>query len=83
MQIDAPPILKSKKFFAAALASILSYFGVRYNMTPAQIGLITGPLYTYIVGQAAADFGKEREKVKANGTKPKIVVSNVTGGTAA
>lgn len=67
MQVNVPTLFHSKKFGAAALASILSFLGVRYDMTIEQIGLITAPLYAYIGGQSLADFGKERAKVEATG----------------
>jgi len=59
-----PQILSSKKFIAAAIAAIISFFAVREGMTMEQIVLITGPLYGYIGAQGLADIGKERAKAE-------------------
>lgn len=66
MQVSIPPILQSKKFLAAALASAVTLAGMKYGLTLEQIGLATAPLYTFIAGQSLADFGKEKAKVEAS-----------------
>ncbi|MCP4083174.1 MAG: hypothetical protein GY743_23375 [Planctomycetaceae bacterium] len=59
MQMD---LLKSKKFIASILASILAFGGLAYGMSPAEIALIVAPLTGYTISQGLADFGKERTK---------------------
>lgn len=59
MTID---LLKSKKFVASVLASILALIGLLYGLSPLEIGLIVGPLTGYTVSQGLADFGKEAAK---------------------
>lgn len=63
-------MLQSKKFGAAALASVLSFLGMRYGLTVEQIALVTAPLYAYIGGQALADFGKEKVRLESRPTGP-------------
>lgn len=67
MQVEVPTILNSKKFLAAAIASVLAYLCVREGFEWDKVMQITGPLYLYIGGQGLADIGKERAKVEANG----------------
>ena len=64
MQINAPSLFQSKKFGAAALASVLSFFGIRYGMTVEQIAMVTGPLILFVGAQGLADIGKEKAKVE-------------------
>ncbi len=63
MQVSVPPILQSKKFASASLASILSFLGIHYGLTLEQIVIVTAPLYAYVGAQGVADFGKERAKI--------------------
>ena len=65
MQISTPPLLQSKKFSAAALASILSLAGMKYGLTLEQIALVTAPLYAFIGGQALADIGKSKAQLQS------------------
>ena len=65
MQIAIPPILESKKFKAAALASILSFLGLRYGWGVEGIAAVTAPLYAFIGAQGIADIGKERARAEA------------------
>jgi hypothetical protein len=78
MNVTAPPILKSKKFTAAALAAALSYLGVHQGFDVQQIALFTAPLYAYIGGQALADIGKEKAKVVRVETATAGSVSHTT-----
>lgn len=66
MQVSLPKV--PKKFGAAALASVLSFVGIKLGFAIEAIALVTAPLYTYIVGQGFADFGKEREKIARSTT---------------
>jgi len=52
-------MLQSKKFLAAVVAAVLSFFCMRSGMEMEQIALITGPLFMYIGAQGIADIGKE------------------------
>jgi hypothetical protein len=72
MNIPIPSILSSKKFWAALVATGVSFFAMRDGMSMQQIAAITGPLYMYIGAQGLADIGKERAKVE-NGDKPPTV----------
>ena len=63
-------LLQSKKFLASAFAAGLSALGLYKGLSLEQIGIVTAPLYTFVAGQAVADFGKERAKVEA--TKPHV-----------
>lgn len=65
MQVHAPSLFQSKKFGAAALAAVLSFFGLRYDMTVEQLAIVTGPLMLFIGAQGLADIGKEKAKVEA------------------
>jgi hypothetical protein len=56
-------ILKSKKFLAATLASVLALVGMLYDLEAQEIGVIIAPLASYILAQGVADHGKERLKV--------------------
>lgn len=58
--IPIPAEFRSKKFRAAALASLLSFAGVHQGMPLKDIAMVIGPLLVYIGGQSLADFGKER-----------------------
>lgn len=62
MTID---LLKSKKFFAAALASILALIGLLYGLSPVEVALVVGPLAGYPLSQGLADFGKEQARTEA------------------
>ncbi len=62
MNINVPVMLTSKKFWAAAIAAVLSYFALSRDMTPQEVALITGPFYAYIGAQGLADLGKERKE---------------------
>lgn len=55
-------MLTSKKFIASIIASALAFAGLMYGMTPAEIGLVIGPLGAYTLSQGLADFGKEAGK---------------------
>lgn len=70
MQVSVPSIFTSKKFIAAALASVVSLAGMKYGLTLEQIGLATAPLYTFIAAQGVADIGKERAKAEAASKMP-------------
>lgn len=83
MQVSIPSLLQSKKFGAAALASILSFVGVREGLSIEQIALITAPLYAYIAGQGLADLGKSKAQIDAVFAKPKASSVNVTNMAAA
>lgn len=63
MSID---LLKSKKFIAAVIASVLAFAGILYDLSPTEIALIIGPLTGYTISQGLADFGKERNPESAN-----------------
>ncbi len=58
-----PDILKSKKFLAAILASILAFVGMIYDLSAPEVGVVIAPLASYILAQGVADHGKERLKV--------------------
>jgi len=58
-------MMQSKKFIAAVVAAIISFFSMRSGMTMEQIAMITGPLFVYIGAQGLADMGKEAAKPKA------------------
>lgn len=75
-----PPILQSKKFLAAALASLISFFCVREGFTPEQIGMIIGPIVAFITVQGITDFGKERAKIEAGPQDPSRAQSTATPG---
>jgi len=75
-----PPILQSKKFLAAALASLISFLGVREGFTPEQIGIIIGPIVAFITVQGITDFGKERAKVEAESERQARIHSTTTNG---
>lgn len=64
MTISTPSLFQSKKFGAAALASVLSFFAIRQGMTIEQIAMINGPLMLFVGAQGLADIGKERAKVE-------------------
>ena len=53
-------LLKSKKFLAAILASLLAFAGMMYDLSAAEIAVIVAPLSSYILAQGVADHGKER-----------------------
>lgn len=60
-------LLTSKKFqvaLAAMIAAILARWG--WNVDLETIMTVLSPLMLYIVGQAAADHGKEVAKIKAD-----------------
>jgi len=57
-------IVKSKKFIAAILSSIIAFYGVYNGWTPDQMFAVIGPLMTYILGQGIADHGKEKAKIE-------------------
>lgn len=57
-------MLQSKKFIAAVIAAIISFFSMRSGMAMEQIAMITGPLFIYIGAQGLADMGKEAVKPK-------------------
>lgn len=58
-------LLKSKKFFAAVLASLLALIGLLNGLSPVEVALVVAPLTGYAtLGQGLADFGKERAKVE-------------------
>lgn len=75
MQIEFPDILKSKKFFAAAGASVMAFVGYHNGLSTEQIAVVTGPFYAFIGGQALADMGKEKAKVEAD-HQPTIIHSS-------
>lgn len=60
MQAQLPSLLLSKKFGASALASVLSFFALRYGMPMEHVALVVGPLLLYVGAQGVADAGKER-----------------------
>lgn len=60
MQVQAPSLLVSKKFGASVLASVLSFFALRYGMPVEHVALVVGPLLLYVGAQGVADAGKER-----------------------
>lgn len=68
--METPPILQSKKFLAAALASVISFLGIRFGLTGEQIAVVIGPLLTFVGFQGIADIGKERAKVEADRSQP-------------
>lgn len=72
MTIDPPSLLRSKKFGAAALASILSLVGLNYGLTLEQVGVVTAPLYVFIGAQGIADIGKEKAKATVSTTHATI-----------
>jgi hypothetical protein len=55
-------LLKSKKFIASCLASVLAFAGLAYGLSPAEIALVVGPLAGYTLSQGLADFGKENKQ---------------------
>lgn len=87
MKMEAPEIIRSKKFMVAAIAAAISYLAIRADMPLEQVALITGPLYAYIGGQALADFGKEGAAVSAVFSKtpeaPKTTNVTVRAGATA
>jgi len=70
MQIPVLPILESKKFLAAALASVVAFLGLERGMDYGQIAFVVGPLLAYVGGQALADVGKERAKIERAAPPP-------------
>lgn len=66
--MDIPQILRSKKFLAAALASVISFVGILQGLSHEQIAMVVGPLLTFVGFQGVADIGKERAKIEA--TRP-------------
>ena len=64
MQVSLPQILTSKKFLAASLASVLSFFALRNGMTITEVGLVVSPLILYIPSQGAADIGKSKATIE-------------------
>jgi len=83
MTITTPEILQSKKFLAAALASVLSFFGIRYGLDREQLAFVVGPLVAYIGAQAVADHGKERAKVDALALERRMPGPAGTAGSGA
>lgn len=63
--MELPELLKSKKFAASALASLIAFVGFHQGMTREQVAFVIGPLLVFVGSQAVADFGKEREMVRA------------------
>jgi len=51
---------------AAALAAVIAALGTYNGYTIEEILAVTAPLMAYIIGQGAADFGKESEKIKGS-----------------
>lgn len=78
--MEVPPILESKKFQAAALASILAFAATYVGFEPTQVGVVLSPLLAFIGAQAVADFGKERAKLDGGA---KTSSSDVTVNVAA
>jgi len=59
-------LLKSKKFIASLLASVLAFGGIYAGFSVAELALVVGPLAGYgAIGQGLADFGKEKAKIEA------------------
>ena len=73
-EVNLPPLLSSKKFWAALIASASTVASQRFGLSTAEIAAITGPLYAYIVAQGVADHGKER--AKCEGINAMIVKEN-------
>lgn len=77
MQVTIPALLQSKKFIAAALATVVSYLAIRDGMTREQIAFVVGPLLVFIGAQGVADIGKESAKVETLARKaPSINIKN-------
>lgn len=55
-----------KKFLVSVMASVLAFFAILYDFTPAEVALVVGPLTGYVIGQGMADNGKEatRQRMK-------------------
>lgn len=67
---DPPALVKSKKFGAAVIASMISFFAVREGMGIEQVVMVTGPLYAFIGAQGIADHGKSRAILEAAARRP-------------
>jgi len=57
-------ILKSKKFIAAIIASLGTFFGLMNGLTVEEIAVAISPILSYILAQGVADAGKERAKIE-------------------
>ncbi len=80
MKLTKPQILNHKKFQAAFFASLTALFGIfgsaltesatfwqaLGSITPAEWGLILGPILVAIGAQGWADSGKEAAKINAS-----------------
>lgn len=63
--METPEILQSKKFIAAALASLISALCMRAGMAYEDTAFVVGPLLAFIGMQGVADIGKGRAQVAA------------------
>jgi hypothetical protein len=63
--METPEILQSKKFIAAALASLTSALCMRSGMSYEDTAFVVGPLIAFIGMQGVADIGKGRAKIAA------------------
>jgi len=84
MQVTISTLLQSKKFLAAAIATVVSFFAIREGMTNEQIAFIIGPLLVFIGAQGVADFGKESSIIdaKAYADAPETNIVNVSTSDA-
>lgn len=64
--------LKSKKFKGKLVAIAAAFLATKLGLPEEQLSdllmAITGIAGSYFLGQGAADFGKEKAKVEANGS---------------
>ena len=63
-------MLRSKKFIAAVLATILGMTAhVVFKVPTGDIAPLILPLLTFVLGQGIADVGKEAERIRNNITE--------------
>ena len=54
--MSIPPILKSRKFYAALIALLLIFLGERAGITAEQLTQAVNVLVAFVIGQGLADI---------------------------
>lgn len=75
--MQVPPILASKKFLAAALASVIAFLCLRQGMSREDTLFVVGPLLTFVGVQGIADIGKPRAQAQSEGKLRELVFSPI------